>query len=111
MSFELIVSTHFKKELKRLSKKYASLKDDVYKLGESLTDNPAQGTPIGKDCFKIRLAIKSKGRGKRGGARVITCVFTLQEEVVLLSIYDKAEKENINAKEIEDLLDDIARNQ
>ncbi|MEO6283568.1 MAG: type II toxin-antitoxin system RelE/ParE family toxin [Dyadobacter sp.] len=110
MSFELIVSTHFKKELKRLAKKYASLREDVFELGESLADNPVQGTPIGKDCFKIRLAIKSKGRGKSGGARVITCVFTLQEKVVLLSIYDKSGKENINAKELNDLLDAIERN-
>ncbi|SKC01503.1 type II toxin-antitoxin system RelE/ParE family toxin [Dyadobacter psychrophilus] len=109
MSFELIVSTHFKKELKRLSKKYDSLKQDVHELGESLADNPAQGKPIGKDCFKIRLAIKSKGRGKSGGARVITCVFSLQEEVVLLSIYDKAEKENIKSRELDELLNAIAR--
>ncbi|MCF2504198.1 type II toxin-antitoxin system RelE/ParE family toxin [Dyadobacter sp. CY107] len=111
MNYELIVSTHFKKELKRLAKKYASLKEDVFELGESLADNPAQGSPIGKNCFKIRLGIKSKGRGKSGGARVITCVFTLQEEVVLLSIYGKAEKENINAKELEDLLNAIDRTQ
>jgi mRNA-degrading endonuclease RelE of RelBE toxin-antitoxin system len=104
MSFELIVSTHFKKELKRLAKKYASLREDVFELGESLANNPGQGTPIGKDCFKIRLAIKSKGRGKSGGARVITCVFTLQEKVVLLSIFDKAEKENIENRELEELI-------
>ncbi|WP_026628421.1 type II toxin-antitoxin system RelE/ParE family toxin [Dyadobacter alkalitolerans] len=109
MSYELIVSTHFKKELKRLAKKYASLKEDVFKLGENLSDNPAQGTPIGQDCFKIRLAIKSKGRGKSGGARVITCIFTMQEEVVLLSVYDKAEKDNIHAKELTDLLRTIER--
>ena len=111
MSFELVVSTHFKKELKRLAKKYASLKEDVSKLGESLEDNPAQGIALGKDCFKIRLAIQSKGRGKSGGARVITCVFSLRERVVLLSIYDKAEKENINAIELNELLEAIEVNE
>lgn len=111
MSYKIIASKEFEKDLKRLVKKYASLAQETTNFVKSIADNPVQGTPIGKDCFKIRLAIKSKGRGKSGGARVITCVFTLQEQVVLLSIYDKAEKENISTKELEDLLNNIARNQ
>jgi hypothetical protein len=62
------------------------------------------GTPIGKNCFKIRLAIKSKGQGKSGGARVITCVLAVKETVVLLSIYDKAEKEDISDLVLQQLL-------
>jgi len=109
MSFEIIASENFEKEAKKLAKKYVSLRQDIFEFIQNLRNNPAQGIPIGKDCFKIRLAIKSKGRGKSGGARIITCVFTLQEEVVLLSIYDKAEKDNINAKELSDLLRTIER--
>lgn len=107
MSYKVIASRDFEKDLKRLVKKYASLAQEATYLIKSIADNPVQGTPIGKDCFKIRLAIKSKGRGKSGGARVITCVFTLQEQVVLLSIYDKSEKENIDSKELDALLKDI----
>jgi mRNA-degrading endonuclease RelE of RelBE toxin-antitoxin system len=104
MSSKIIASENFEKELKKLAKKYASLRQEIIELIQNLKENPVQGTPIGKDCFKIRLAIKSKGRGKSGGARVITCVFTLQEKLVLLSIYDKAEKENIENRELEELI-------
>ncbi|MCF0050126.1 type II toxin-antitoxin system RelE/ParE family toxin [Dyadobacter chenwenxiniae] len=110
MSYKIIASKDFEKDLKRLVKKYASLAQETTDLIKSIANNPVQGKPIGKDCFKIRLAIKSKGRGKSGGARIITCVFTFQEEVVLLTIYDKAEKENIKAKELDDLLNAIGRN-
>lgn len=73
-------------------------------LGEKLALEPTQGTPLGKNCYKIRLAIESKGKGKSGGARIITAVFSVQEKVVLLSIYDKADKENITDKELTFLL-------
>ncbi|TDE13339.1 type II toxin-antitoxin system RelE/ParE family toxin [Dyadobacter psychrotolerans] len=106
MSFEVITSSNFAKQLKKLSKKYASLKQEVFLLGESLSENPTLGTPIGKECYKIRLAIRSKGKGKSGGARVITCVVALKESVILLSIYDKSEQENIEDKELERLLDE-----
>jgi hypothetical protein len=39
---------------------------------DELTENPTLGTPIGKDCYKLRIAIASKNKGKSGGARMIT---------------------------------------
>lgn len=106
MNYDVITSENFIREFKRLAKKHLSLKNDVSLLGEKLSLNPTQGTPIGKDCYKIRLAISSKGKGKSGGARIITAVFSVQEKVVLLSIYDKADKENISDKELTTLLKD-----
>jgi hypothetical protein len=67
----------------------------------SLVEYPSQGTPLGQDCYKIRLAIKSKKKGKSGGARVITLVKIVQETVFLLSIYDKSEKDDISEKDLE----------
>lgn len=100
MSFEIEASEKFAKELKRLAKKYPSLRSDVRELTNSLSVNPAQGISLGQNCFKVRLAIKSKGKGKSGGARVISFVVMLAEKVVLLSIYDKSEKENITDEEL-----------
>jgi hypothetical protein len=76
-------------------------------LVQSLKDNPEQGTALGNDCYKIRLAIASKGKGKSGGARVITYVQVSQTTVYLLTIYDKNEKENISDKELQSLLEEI----
>lgn len=73
-------------------------------LVESLENTPVQGTPIGKDCYKIRLAISSKGAGKSGGGRVITYVRLLQGKVYLLTIYDKTDTDTLTTKELLELL-------
>jgi hypothetical protein len=62
------------------------------------------GTPIGKNCYKIRIAISSKGKGKSGGARIITHYVITDKTVYLLSIFDKSERENLTDKEIKELL-------
>ncbi len=63
-----------------------------------------QGTPIGNHCFKIRLAIASKGKGKSGGARVIIHVVVTDKIVFLLDIYDKSEQGSMSEKELAELL-------
>jgi mRNA-degrading endonuclease RelE of RelBE toxin-antitoxin system len=103
MNFSVLYTENFRKEAKRLSKKHASLKEDIEKLIDSLEQNPRQGKQLGKDCYKIRLAITSKEKGKSGGARVITCVLIEDTEVHLLTIYDKSEKENVSDKELKAL--------
>ncbi len=104
MSFKVKVIPKFESELKRLVKKYPSLKFEFRDLKESLKISPIQGIPLGHDCFKIRLSIVSKGKGKSGGGRIITCVFVSEETVYLLSIFDKSEKDNIQDKELKELL-------
>jgi hypothetical protein len=94
----------FEKQAKRLIKKYASLRKELLELVQELKENPEQGTAIGKGCFKIRIAIASKGKGKSGGARVITNLVVKDATVYLISIYDKSEKENFSEKELDELL-------
>src|SRR5215469_13125310 len=97
----------FERKSKRLYKKYASLADEIGELIEELRTNPTKGTPIGHSCYKIRLAIKSKAKGKSGGARVITYYYIHGSTVYLLSIYDKAEQENISEEKVAELLREI----
>lgn len=66
---------------------------------DELAENPQMGTPIGKDCYKIRVAVTSKGKGKSSGARLITYVRIIQKRVFLLDIYDKSDQINITDKE------------
>ena len=80
--------------------KYQSLKDGYASLLDVLEINPLIGTIIGKNCYKIRLAIKSKGQGKSGGARFIACVKIIQSTVYLLSIYDKSDLDNIAEEDL-----------
>jgi hypothetical protein len=107
MSYKIAVSERFEREATRLLKKYPSLKKEFNELYESLMAQPNLGTSIGKGCYKIRLSVASKGKGKSGGARVITYVYVAGETVYLLSIFDKSEKENISDKELSELLKKI----
>jgi hypothetical protein len=109
MSFKIIPIPSFLKEAKHLSKKHSSLKEDLRKLDAELKLNPQLGTPIGKNCYKIRLQITSKGKGKSGGARVIThLIANLEnEKLYLLKIYDKGDQENIGEAELKNLLASI----
>lgn len=104
MSYSIKTLPKFEKSLKKLAKKYPSLKAEYINLIQSLKENPEQGKTLGKNCFKIRLAIKSKGKGKSGGARVITNFVIADNTVFLLSIYDKADKESLTDKELKELL-------
>ncbi len=97
--------------MKKLAKKFPSLKGDLTKLNEALLENPQTGTPLGNGAFKIRLAIKSKTKGKSGGARVISYleteligVFDNSDKhsttINLISLYDKSEVASISKEEI-----------
>jgi len=104
MSYKIESTPLFKQNAKRLARKYASLKSELGELFKILEETPFLGIPLGNNVFKIRLAITSKGKGKSGGARVITHVLVDKETVYLLSIYDKGEKDTISDKEIQDIL-------
>ncbi|MEX0966534.1 MAG: type II toxin-antitoxin system RelE/ParE family toxin [Bacteroidia bacterium] len=109
MNYSVKVLPRFEKLLKRLVKKYPSLKSEYTELVRSLRNDPEQGTAIGHNCYKIRLAIKSKGKGKSGGARIITHIVVTSEIVYLLSIYDKSEQADITDKELRELLRSIPK--
>jgi mRNA-degrading endonuclease RelE of RelBE toxin-antitoxin system len=104
MNFEIIASPRFRKELKKLSKKYPSLKLEFKNLLNNLEVEPSLGVSIGNDCYKIRLSIASKSKGKSGGARVITYLTVVEKTVYLLTIYDKSNKENISLAELNTII-------
>ncbi len=104
MNYQIEVIPYFKRRAKKLIKKFPSLKQDLAQLGEKLSEDPMQGASLGKDCYKIRLAIKSKNKGKSGGARVITHIYIEQTMVYLIDIYDKSEQSDLSDKQLEELL-------
>ena len=108
MSYSVKSIQVFERQTKKLARKYPSLKTELLTLVHALKDNPVQGKPIGKNCYKIRLAIKSKGKGKSGGARIITHLVIDNNIVYLLNIYDKSSKANLTDKELEELLQYIS---
>jgi len=107
MNIKILLSDTFQKNFKQLAKKHSSLKSDLLKLIDSLEINPSQGTPLGNNLFKIRLAITSTGKGKSGGARVITLVKVVNQEVFLITIYSKTDRESISKEELDKLAKDL----
>jgi len=86
MQYEVKTISVFERQFKKLAKKYRSLKTDLESLVADLEKEPSIGTPLGKNCFKVRLSITSKNKGKSGGARVITH-FIVNESNVYLGNY------------------------
>ena len=102
MPFKVEATPQFLAEAKKLAKKYPSLKNDIGTLSTQLAANPVMGTALGNNIYKIRMSITSKGKGKSGGARIITCVKIIAGIVFLVSIYDKSEQANISDKELKE---------
>jgi len=107
MSYNIFPTNRFEKELKKLIKKFPSLKSEYVNLIAEISEKPETGTDLGSNCHKIRISIASKGKGKRGGARVITYVYIDSKSVYLLTIYDKGEKSNIKTNELKEMIESL----
>ena len=108
MSYEIRTLPVFDKEIKRLAKKYVSLKSDYQNLLRELYENPLKGIALGNQCYKIRMAISAKGKGKSGGARVVYYIQVNKTTIYLLTIFDKSDQENLPESEIKKLLSQIS---
>ena len=110
MSCNISVTNDFAKEAKRLAKKYPSFKNDYANFLERLKENPLQGVELTKNIRKIRFSIKSKGKGKSGGARVITYnILTerLNGNIILLLLYDKEESSTVDINIVKQMINDL----
>ena len=102
MGVKIIAKQDFKQSIKPLLKKYKSMANDYNALLDELKENPYLGISLGHGMRKVRMQISSKGKGKSGGARVITMVVNVLESndndinISLLYIYDKNEMENVS---------------
>ncbi|MBQ4405756.1 MAG: addiction module toxin RelE [Bacteroidales bacterium] len=108
------VSVEFKDNAKKLKKKYKSFVDDMKAFEQELLENPYLGASLGHGMRKVRMQISSKGKGKSGGARVITMVVNVLEsedndiDISLLYIYDKNEMDNVSDSFLKYLADTYA---
>lgn len=107
MNYSIDATDLFEKQLKRLIKKHASIKKDFFHFILKLKEDPKIGNSIGSNCYKIRMAISSKGKGKSGGARIITHIHIARGKIYLLSIYDKSEQSDITDKDLKNWLEKL----
>ena len=110
MTYDFRPSPDFERQAKKLAKHYPSFKKDLLLLLESLKADPWQGVDLGNGIRKVRMTISSKGRGKSGGARVITMNVNVDVEkmiIALLYIYDKAEMENVSDQFLQQIIKEM----
>lgn len=110
MSFEIIITPGFLKSLKGLAKRHKSLKQDFKAFSQALHADPFQGVELFPGLRKIRMAISSKGRGKSGGARVITytIVVAAQEGTVyMIDIYDKSDYDTVDVAVLRKIVEEL----
>lgn len=100
MKNRVLIEESFKKPARKLAKRYPSFPQDVLHLIDELEINALLGASLGRNLRKIRLAIRSKGKGKSGGARVIAYVYLQAGRVHLLTVYDKADRDSISDEEL-----------
>ena len=113
MNFKIQTTSYFDAEAKRLGKRYRSFVDDLKSFRDSITEDPFQGTEIMPGIGKVRMSIETKGRGKSGGARVITFTYLVSEEsgnVILLLLYDKADASSVKSNVVKKIVKDLGFN-
>ena len=105
---DVVLLDNFKHDAKRLLKKYRSLRDELEQFIENTENEGAQGTPLGGGLFKARLAVRSKGKGKSGGMRIISyqdiIISTKNDTVYLVAMYDKSEASTLDTRYINQIL-------
>ena len=111
MNVTLHLHDEFKRQFRQLRKKYRSLTDDLEEFQKELKENPFQGDDLGGGVRKIRMAIGSKGKGKSGGARILTLNVLVSDDadITLLTIYDKNEIDNVSDEYIRWLVNEVKK--
>jgi hypothetical protein len=104
MSYEILTVEEFRRDVKKLHKKYRSIKKDILNLIQRLEEDASIGIDLGSNLYKIRVRNSDIG-GKSGGYRVIYYVRLSHNRIYLLVMYAKSQKETINTRQLEPILE------
>lgn len=99
MKYNIEIDLEFSKEFKKLLKKIPSLKSDFQKILDNLENALLLADDLGNGFKKIRINIKSKGKGSAGGGRIITyeTIISVGEKlIVFATIYNKGDYDTID---------------
>jgi len=104
MKLIVIEQNLYKKAVKKLSKKYSNIFDDVDEFLNSIKTKEDLGIELKSNVYKVRIKNSNKNRGKSGGYRLISYLKIVDNELHLLYIYDKSQIVNLTEKEIDNLI-------
>ena len=104
MNLNIVKLEQFTKDVKKLYKKYKQLPHDLEQLAKELNQDPKSGIDLGANCFKIRLANSSIPTGKSGGFRVVYYYYDGEDNLYLMTMFSKRDRESISDEAILELL-------
>ena len=99
MNYKIEIDKEFSKEFKTLLKKFPSLKSDFQNILDNIEKELNLADDLGNGFKKIRINIKSKGKGTSGGGKIITyeTIIAIDNKLVLfVSIYNKGDCDSID---------------
>lgn len=105
MKSSFVELTQFKGEIKRLSRKYPQLEDDLNRFYQDFLNNPIQNafaTPgFERKLWKTRMRSTDQQKGKSGGFRIIFYFDEAKpDNVYSLAIYPKNEREDLSSSQL-----------
>jgi len=95
------------KAVKKLVKRYRNIEKDVQKFLQSVASKDDLGVELKNNIYKARVNNSNKNKGKRAGYRLITYLKLVENELILVYIYDKSDLENIKESDIDQLILEI----
>lgn len=108
---EIKVTREFQRKARFLAKKYRHIQTDLepilekLRLGEMLGD---QISGLKSIVYKLRIKNSDIQKGKSGGYRLIYWLQTAKS-IVLLDIYSKSEKDNVDVQTIQQIITNFER--
>jgi len=106
VNFETV--SRFDKEVKKLSKKYNLIKEDLNNFVVDFDNIHKEATSIKKNLYKVRLSNSNKNKGKRAGYRIYYYL-KINDTVYLLTIYDKSQIESINENTLNQYIEELSK--
>jgi len=103
--YQILISSHFRKQLKAYLKKFPDLKEAIILELEKFRKQSS--VHLGKGVYKIRVSIQSLKKGKSGGFRLIVLLVEIEKVLVPLTIYFKGDLENLSKHELNKHLTEI----
>ena len=110
MNYSIILSSTFKRSIRRLKRRYPRVQDDMSEAITVLQKSPRLGVviPHSNGVRKMRVRNRDAQRGKSGGYRLIYYVVDEpQERLTLLFAYSKSDRSDITQAELQTFLEEL----
>ena len=105
---EIGYTSEFKRNLRQLSRRYRSIRQDIETVISKLESDETPGDQVGGvgyTVFKVRVKNSDNKKGKSGGYRVIYYLRTATH-TTLVTVYSKSDQSDVESSELQRIIRD-----